>query len=74
MRPRTNGPQNGLPALRINTERARRAHKFCGDSDTVIGPINKIRKLGPNGPFQFLLILTPDHNYNDDHGYYGHLE
>ena len=55
-------------------KRARMARKFRGDSDTVTGSINKIRKAGPlkdcvgpqiydirgpNGPRQFLLILTP---------------
>ena len=70
----SNGPQNYLRALKINSTRARRARKYWGDSDTVANPINEIRKPGPlkncegpqkydingpNGPLQFLLILTP---------------
>ena len=61
-------------ARKIDTKRARRTRKFWGDSDAVIGSINEIRKSGPlkdcegpqiydikglNGPWQFLLILTP---------------
>ena len=68
----------GLFKLLLGGPAARRARKCCGDGDTVISPIDEIRKSGPfkdcegpqiydikgpNDPCQFLLTLTPESGF-----------
>ena len=42
------GPITRMRSLKINTWRARRARRFCGDSNTVMSPTSEKRKSVPS--------------------------